>query len=210
MAHTLRSCAVWRGRWIWMASRQIRTEPGAQINAEDRRISEFRLNIAKGIHCESAVARSRARNGQIVDRDSFGFRRGRSPLMPTVLLRTKNSPNGPQIRRRTPNPSRPGKETTWGRLGIDPRRQGHGRRRLRHAPNAALVIRGERESCPYFRGHLNAGLLARPALTAGSALARARFSMLCITPTKIRRLGRAADPGPDTRHMGLPSEFGER
>ena len=69
----------------------IRAAPGAAIDAETLRIAEFWLNVADGdalwallLACERML--------QIADWESFGFRRGRSPVMPTGLLKDEELP----------------------------------------------------------------------------------------------------------------------
>lgn len=49
------------------------------------KIAEFWLNVADGDPV-LALVRACERMSQIVDTESFGFRRGRSPVMPTGLL----------------------------------------------------------------------------------------------------------------------------
>ena len=63
----------------------FRTAPGAAIDPEIRRIAEFWLNVADG-DALWALVLACERMSQIADRESFGFRRGKSPVTPTGLL----------------------------------------------------------------------------------------------------------------------------
>ena len=69
----------------------IRTAPGAEIDPEIRRIAEFWLNVADGDALWALPLVSK-RMSQIADRESFGFRRGRSPATPTGLLNDEELP----------------------------------------------------------------------------------------------------------------------
>jgi len=69
----------------------IRAAPGAAIDAETLRIGEFWLNVADG-DALWALLLACERMSQIADRESFGFRRGRSPVMPTGLLKGEELP----------------------------------------------------------------------------------------------------------------------
>jgi len=62
----------------------IRLTPGAEIDPEVRRIAEFWLNVADG-DALWALLLACERMSQIADRESFGFRRGRSRVTPTGL-----------------------------------------------------------------------------------------------------------------------------
>lgn len=65
--------------------------PGAEIDPEIRRIAEFWLNVADG-DALWALLLACERLSQIADRESFGFRRGRSPVTPTGLLKDERLP----------------------------------------------------------------------------------------------------------------------
>ena len=69
----------------------IRAAPGVGIDAETLRIAEFWLNVADGDALWALLVASE-RMSQIADRESFGFRRGRSPVMPTGLLKDEELP----------------------------------------------------------------------------------------------------------------------
>jgi len=58
--------------------------PGAHIDIEVQPIAEFWLNVADG-DALWALALACERMSQIADRESFGFRRGKSPATPTGL-----------------------------------------------------------------------------------------------------------------------------
>jgi hypothetical protein len=57
----------------------------ADIPADVRKVAEFWLNVADGDALWALVLASE-RLTDIVDKESFGFRRGRSVVMPTGLL----------------------------------------------------------------------------------------------------------------------------
>ena len=69
----------------------IRTAPGAEIDPDIRRIAEFWLNVADGDPLWALLLVSK-RMSQIADRESFGYRRGRSPVTPTGLLNDEELP----------------------------------------------------------------------------------------------------------------------
>lgn len=60
--------------------------PGVHIDADIQRIAEFWLNVADG-DALWALLLACERMSQIADRESFGFRRGKSPVTPTGLLK---------------------------------------------------------------------------------------------------------------------------
>lgn len=62
-----------------------------EIDAEVQRIAEFWLNVADG-DALCALLLACERMSQIADRESFGFRRGRSPVTPTGLLNDEELP----------------------------------------------------------------------------------------------------------------------
>ena len=69
----------------------IRTAPGAEIDPDIRRIAEFWLNVVDGDALWALLLVSK-RMSQIADRESFGFRRGRSPVTPAGLLNDEGLP----------------------------------------------------------------------------------------------------------------------
>ena len=69
----------------------IRTASGAEVGPGIRRIAEFWLNVADGDALWARLLVSK-RMSQIADRESFGFRRGRSPVTPAGLLNDEGLP----------------------------------------------------------------------------------------------------------------------
>lgn len=69
----------------------IRTTPGVEIDPKIREIAEFWLNVADG-DTLWALLLACERMWLIGDRESFGFRRGRSPVAPTGLLSDEELP----------------------------------------------------------------------------------------------------------------------
>lgn len=67
-------------------SYKIAAPVGFEAKSEAIAIAEFWLNVADGDPL-LALVRACERMSEIVDKESFGFRRGRSPVMPTGLLR---------------------------------------------------------------------------------------------------------------------------
>ena len=65
---------------------KIAVPAGFEGKPEAIKIAEFWLNVADGDPL-LALVRACERMSEIVDKESFGFRRGRSPVMPTGLLR---------------------------------------------------------------------------------------------------------------------------
>ncbi len=69
----------------------IRAAPGVKIDEEALRIAEFWLSVADG-DALWALLLACERMSQIADRESFGFRRGKSPVTPTGLLKDEELP----------------------------------------------------------------------------------------------------------------------
>lgn len=65
---------------------KIAVPAGFEGRSEAMAIAEFWLNVADG-DALLALVRACERMSEIVDKESFGFRRGRSPVMPTGLMR---------------------------------------------------------------------------------------------------------------------------
>jgi hypothetical protein len=64
---------------------EIRVLPGLAVQFEIKKVAEFWLNVADG-DALWALVLAAERMTEIVDKESYGFRRGRSVIMPTGLL----------------------------------------------------------------------------------------------------------------------------
>jgi hypothetical protein len=63
---------------------EIEAPPGLAVQSEIMKVAEFWLNVADG-DALWALVLTAGRMTEIVDKESYGFRRGRSVVMPTDL-----------------------------------------------------------------------------------------------------------------------------